>query len=165
PYFVTCTVVEWMTLLTPIAVKEIVLQSLQFLQDEQAISLYCYVILHNHLHLILQSDQIIKNMIRFKSYTARQIIDYYRSRKQTDILDALQQAKSPSKQDSDHKFWQRGYSPKQIQTMEMFQQKMDYIHLNPVRKGYVNRPEDWLYSSARNFAGLAAKISITRFSD
>jgi REP element-mobilizing transposase RayT len=154
-----------MSLLTPVPVKEIVLQSLQFLQNERSIRLYSYVIMHDHLHLILQSDQIIKNMIRFKSYTARRIIDYYKSRKQTDILDALHQAKSPNRQDSDYQFWQGGYSPKQIQTMEIFQQKMDYIHLNPVRKGYVSRPEDWFYSSARNFAGLAAKISITRFSD
>ena len=30
-------------------------------------------------------------------------------------------------------------------------QKLDYIHQNPIRRGYVDKPEDWRYSSARNY--------------
>jgi putative transposase len=49
------------------------------------------------------------------------------------------------------KIWQSGSHPEAITTRDFFFQKLNYIHNNPVRKGYVARPEHWLYSSARNY--------------
>jgi REP element-mobilizing transposase RayT len=52
---------------------------------------------------------------------------------------------------SDFKIWQEGSHPEAIESGEFFDQKLNYLHENPVRKGYVTRPEDWVYSSARNY--------------
>lgn len=50
-----------------------------------------------------------------------------------------------------YKVWQEGYHPIAIDTDDFFQQKLDYLHENPVRKGFVEKPEYWRYSSARNY--------------
>lgn len=42
----------------------------------------------------------------------------------------------------------------------MIDQCINYIHENPVRKGLVERAEDYLYSSARNYTGLSSIIEI-----
>ena len=60
----------------------------------------------------------------------------------------METANPDYKKDRKYKFWQEGFCPKQIMNFDIFQQKIDYIHLNPVRKGYVNKPEQWQWSSA-----------------
>ena len=65
------------------------------------------------------------------------------------------------KVDSQYQFWQEGTHPKQILNEEMMRQKLDYIHYNPVKRGYVDLPEHWRYSSARNYAGQTGLIEIS----
>jgi len=60
----------------------------------------------------------------------------------------MEQANPAYKADRKYKFWQEGYCPKQITSHDIFQQKIDYIHLNPVRKGYVDSLDKWQWSSA-----------------
>ncbi|HEY5614884.1 MAG TPA: transposase, partial [Bacteroidota bacterium] len=50
-----------------------------------------------------------------------------------------------------YKVWQQGSHPEAITSQKFFVQKLNYIHENPVRKGYVEKPEHWVYSSARNY--------------
>jgi lipopolysaccharide export system protein LptC len=50
-----------------------------------------------------------------------------------------------------NKVWQEGYHPKAILSEKMFNQKLEYIHNNPILKGFVEKPEYWKYSSARNY--------------
>ncbi len=47
--------------------------------------------------------------------------------------------------------WQDAYHPQVIYTDDVCRQKLQYMHDNPVRKGFVERPESWFYSSARNY--------------
>jgi putative transposase len=61
---------------------------------------------------------------------------------------------------SQHQVWQEGFHPKEIITEEMLRQKLDYIHHNPVRLGLVDRPEDWRYSSARDYFGQDGLLEI-----
>ena len=71
-----------------------------------------------------------------------------------------QRTKQPTKIRSDYKVWQEGFHPQQIVSQEMLHQKIDYLHHNPVRIGLVPRPEDWVYSSARNYAGGKGLIEL-----
>ena len=64
----------------------------------------------------------------------------------------MEQYKKQYKTESKHQFWQEGSHPQLVQSWEMLKQKVDYIHFNPVKRGLVLEPEDWLYSSAGNFA-------------
>ena len=51
-----------------------------------------------------------------------------------------------------YKVWQDEYHPQLVYSDSVCYQKLEYMHNNPLRKGFVEKPEDWVYSSARNYA-------------
>jgi len=121
---------------------------MKYLQKEKGLKIFAYSIMHNHMHMIISSENPVKHIANFKSYTARRIIDYYKKNNDTSVLGKMESVKPKYKVDRKYKFWQEGYCPKQIMSLDIFQQKIDYIHLNPVRKGYVDSAEEWEWSSA-----------------
>ena len=161
PHFMTCTVLHWIPVFTRRETVAILFDSLQFLMNE-GLTIYAYVILENHLHLIAQSAQLDRDIARFKSYTARQLIQYLSEHRVKTILDQLAFYKKAHKNDRAYQFWQEGVHPEWIQNEAMMKQKIDYIHQNPVERGYVDKPEDWRYSSARNYLGLDALIEVDK---
>ena len=113
--------------------------------------LYAYVILENHLHLVASGAELSSTLASFRKFTARQIISQLEQDKVEWLLNQLAYYKKQHKINSHYQVWQEGLHPKLIQTDEMMNQKIEYIHHNPVRRGYVKNPEDWIYSSARNY--------------
>jgi REP element-mobilizing transposase RayT len=160
PYFLTATTVNWLPLFSNPAIAQIAFDSLSFLQRENRLTIYAYVLMENHLHLIASAESLSKEIANFKSFTARQSIDYYAEQGNQFILKQLALHKLPHKADREYQFWQEGSHPKRIQSEATLRQKVDYIHFNPVRRGYVKEPEHWRYSSARNYAGLDAVLDI-----
>ena len=153
-YFLTCTIVGWLPVFTQPETVQIIYDSWQFLQDNQRLTLYGYVILENHLHLIASSPDLSKEIGDFKSFTARQIIDYLEANHVQTLLRMLRILKARHKADRTFQLWQEGSHPQQIQSEEIMLQKLEYIHRNPVARGYVDEPTHWRHSSARNYAGL-----------
>jgi REP element-mobilizing transposase RayT len=125
------------------------------------LQLFGYVVLENHLHLIASSENLSKEIGDFKSFTARRIIDALETRGERFLLEQLARYKAYFKPDREHQLWQEGSHPQQIQNGEMMRQKLDYTHFNPVRRGYVDDPVHWRYTSARNYAGLPGLIAVT----
>ena len=160
-YFLTCTVVKWLPAFIDPDIAQIILDSLSFLQKEERLSLYAYVIMENHIHLTAGADDLDKEIANFKSYTAREVIDLLQATRQRAMLQQLKWHKRAHKKDRHYQFWQEGSHPKQIQSEAMLHQKLDYIHDNPVRRGYVDEPTHWRYSSARNYAGEPGLIEVT----
>lgn len=160
PYFLTATVVNWIPLLSSPIVQQMLLDSLRFLQEQERLVLYAYVILENHLHLVASAADLSKEIGDFKSYTARQIIDYYERVQAQNILKQLAFHKKLYKQDRDYQLWQEGAHPQRIQGIAMMRQKVEYIHNNPVQRGWVDTPTDWRLSSARNYAGKAGVLAV-----
>ena len=150
-YFLTSTVVEWLPLFRNPQIVEIIFESLRFLQRERSLILYAYVIMENHMHMVASCEEMGKTMKEFKSYTATRIVDYMENHGSRDMLNMLQRAKLPYKTGSKHQVWQEGSHPEQISSEEMLRQKIEYIHNNPVKRGYVDEPTHWRYSSARNY--------------
>jgi putative transposase len=161
PHFVTCTVLHWIPVFTRPATVEIILDSLRYLMAD-GLKLYAFVILENHLHMILQSGQLDRDIARFKSYTSKQLIHYLSEHNVKQILEQLAFYKKAHKNDRAYQFWQEGYHPEWIQNDAMMRQKVNYIHENPVKRGYVDLPEHWRYSSARNYAGQDGLIEICK---
>jgi REP element-mobilizing transposase RayT len=160
PHFFTCTVVEWLPVFTRPESVQILLDSWSFLQRNGRLTLFAYVVLENHIHFIAASHDLSKEIGDFKSYTARKLIDLLRSSKARTILDQLAFHKAQHKSDRDFQFWQEGSHPEQISSDDMMRQKIEYIHYNPVKRGYIDDPTHWRYSSARNYAGLPGLIDI-----
>jgi REP element-mobilizing transposase RayT len=90
-------------------------------------------------------------MKEFKSFTARRIVDLLKENREMSLLEQLKAKKKSHKTDSEYQVWQEGFHPQQILSQEMFAQKIEYIHQNPVRANLVDNPEDWKYSSASNY--------------
>ena len=161
PYFVTCTVLHWIPVFTRPATVEIILDSLRHLMEE-GLNVYAYVILENHLHLLVQSEQLDRDMARFKSFTARRLIQYLTEHNVSRVLDQLAFYKKAHKGDRAYQFWQEGLHPEWIQNDDMMKQKICYIHENPVKRGYVDLAEHWRYSSARDYMGVSGLIEVCR---
>ena len=160
PHFLTCTIAGWLPVFTRPETVEIVLNSWRFLQNEGRLTLFGYVILENHLHLIASADDLSEQIKRFKTYTARRIIDHLTTCNAQQSLSLLRHLKPEYKCESDYQLWEEGSHPQVIGSDEMMEQKLEYIHWNPVKRGYVDDPTHWRYSSARNYAGMPALVPV-----
>jgi REP element-mobilizing transposase RayT len=67
------------------------------------------------------------------------------------IIDSQPKAVEKQSRKQKYKIWQEGYHPEAIYSEKWFQQKLNYIHYNPVKKGFVTEAENWKYSSAKNW--------------
>ena len=138
-------------------VVDIIIASLKYLQKEDLI-IFAYVIMENHLHLIVKSDNLSEIIRRFKSYTATEIVNYYSSSLKTKQLKKFNYINNLSH--SKHKIWEEGFHPVMIENTKIMSVKLKYVHENPVRRGYVDEMESWRYSSARNYSGQKGLIDV-----
>ena len=150
-YFLTSTIVEWIPVFTTQVYFDILLESLRFCKTNKGLKLFAYVILENHFHLIAAANKLSDIMRSFKGYTSRQIIDQLRKDKREWLLNQLAYFEKKYKNESTFQLWQEGFHPELILNENMLLQKIEYMHYNPVKRGYVDLPEHWRYSSARNF--------------
>ena len=159
-HFLTCTIVEWLPVFSVPEAARIILESWDYLRQHAGFQLFGYVILENHLHFIASSSNLSKDVHRFKSYTARRIVDHLMTMQRMGLLNLLRSVRKNHKADRDYQLWQEGVHAELIMSDKMMMHKLDYIHANPVKRGYVDMPEHWRYSSARNYAGEQGLINI-----
>jgi putative transposase len=159
-YFITSTIIEWLPVFTRKPYFEILMDSLNYARSHKGLKLYAYGVMDNHVHLIGASDNLGKIIKEFKSHTAREIIRLAEQDNKDWLLNQLVFYRQKHKISSRHQVWQEGNQPKEIGSEEMLRQKVEYLHHNPVRAGLAEKPEGWLYSSARNYAGLPAVLDI-----
>ena len=150
-HFLTGTVVNWTAIFTRPQTFNILLDSLAYRQTHHQLLIYAYVILENHLHLVAQANDIGKEVSGLKSYTAQQLIEFFKINQIHQVLKQFKYYKKTHKTDRQYQVWQEGSHPQLILNEAMLRQKVEYIHNNPVECGYVDKPEHWRYSSARNY--------------
>ncbi|MBW8010416.1 MAG: transposase [Chloroflexi bacterium] len=160
PHFLTCTLVNWLPLFKDPNLIDILYASLRFMQKHNRLTIYAYVFMDTHLHLVAASVNLSKEIANFKSFTARRIIDTLKEKKEKKWLEQLAQAKAPHKKDRQFQVWQEGSHPQALQNKAMMRQKIEYIHYNPVKRGLVDEPVQWVYSSAANYAGLPGLLDV-----
>ena len=151
PQFFTATILEWKTLLSEDAYKDIIIKSLQFLSDEKSIVVYGFVIMPNHVHLIWQIQDGYKQPAiqqRFMKFTAQQMKFKLQDSRDKKLSTFLVNAT-----DRQYQFWERNPLSIDLWSPEVFMQKLDYIHNNPIQDKWrlVEFPEDYKYSSARYY--------------
>ena len=160
PYFLTCTVNGWLPVFTRPEAAMIIFDSWRFRQRQRQFKLYAYVILENHLHLVASAPELPEVIQRFKSHTAHKLIELLQAHNATTLLRQLKALKRHHKVESEYQLWEEGSHPKQVGNDEIMRQKIEYIHLNPVKRGYVDDPIHWRWSSARNYARLPSLIEV-----
>ena len=145
--FITVTCLEWVHILKEDRFKDIVIDSLRFLSKEGRIRLYGFVIMSNLFHLIWQvlGDHKRNDVQRdFLKFTGQQILKILRNENSEMQMELLVQAK-----DRKYQVWERNSLGIPLWSPEVFWQKLEYIHYNPVKVGLCEYPEDYKYSSAR----------------
>lgn len=153
-YFITTTIVRWMPVFREDEYFKIIAESLNYCFMNKGLKIHGYVIMLDHVHLLVSSENNLSDIVRdFKSYTSKQILGLLKRKNEELMLEIFSMAASKKKRNQAYKVWQSGFHPIGIETDKFYLQKLDYIHMNPVRKGYVVKPEHWYYSSASFYAG------------
>ncbi|MCR8561451.1 transposase [Mucilaginibacter sp. BJC16-A38] len=149
PQFFTATILEWKHLLKEDTFKNVIIDSLQFLKNEGSIAVYGFVIMPNHIHLIWQiQDGSNRDNIqmRFLKFTAQQMKFKLMDTDNSRLSDYFVNAK-----DRQYQFWERNSLSIDLWTPNVFIQKLDYIHNNPLQDKWqlAKYPKDYKYSSAK----------------
>ncbi len=160
PHFMTSTVVAWLPVFVTPEFAKVILESWRFLAAQRGIDILAWVMLENHLHWIAVGPQLSRRVGEFKSFTATSILKLMEAKGTETLLQELKFYKLKHKQDQQHQLWQEGSHPQIIETEEIMWQKIEYIHNNPLRRGYVDDPVHWRYSSARAYAGLPGLLEV-----
>ena len=165
-YFLTFQVVEWVDVFSRKLYVDIVLDSLRYCRENKGLKVWAYVIMTNHVHVIVSHpDGFLSDTLRdLKRFTAVQILkaieeNKHESRK-TWMLSQFAFAAKKHKRNSQYQFWRHDNHAIELDSHKFIMQKMVYIHENPIRAGFVEEAEHWMYSSQRNYSGLYALIEV-----
>ena len=151
-HFLTFRVIEWINVFTEPAYFQILIESLKFCQRNKGLLLHGYVVMTNHVHIICTAKNgNLSSIIQgFKSYTSYEIKKTLGNDHRNYILRLIKRSYFKRK-GHDFQIWHSENWSVYVKSDWFLNQKLDYIHDNPVVKRYVEQPEDWLYSSARNY--------------
>lgn len=165
-YFATFSVVYWIDLFIRKQYKDILLNSWQYCMEKKGMELYAWVIMTSHVHMIIGSHQdnmenIMRDMKKHTSQELRKAIQDYdgESRKEW-MMKLMRMAGQKNSKARDFQLWQEGNHPIELFTPKVTHQKLDYIHNNPVEAAIVEKPEEYWYSSARDYYGMKGLIDI-----
>jgi REP element-mobilizing transposase RayT len=167
PHYITATVVDWIDVFTRQTYRDSIIESLDYCIKNKGMILYGYVIMSNHIHLIIQSeDGKLSDLIRdFKKFTAKNILDKIQvkpeSRKEW-MLERFKLAAEKHQRNKNYQFWQYGNHAEEIYSNKFMWSKLDYIHLNPVRAGLVEKASQYIYSSANNYINDSGLLKIEK---
>ncbi|HRZ76725.1 MAG TPA: transposase [Bacteroidales bacterium] len=169
-YFVTLTIVSWIDIFTRPEYKNLIADSLIYCQKNKGLEIYAWCLMSNHLHMICRATgyPTLSDILRdFKKYTAKELISKMEqgteSRKKW-MLNEFEFAVRHLNRIENYKVWQDGNHAEEVYSLGFLYQKLEYIHQNPVRQMIVVNPEDYLYSSARNYADLSSMIDVIKIS-
>lgn len=156
-YFVSFATVYWIDVFTRQIYFDVLVDSIKYCREHKGLELYCYCFMPNHVHFIFRStnEQPMELLRDFKRYTSKKMIETIQDHSQESrkewLLWMFKRAGNKQGNVNKYQFWQHHNKPVELWSAKVIQQKIDYIHNNPVESGLVVHPEDWKYSSARNF--------------
>ena len=166
-YFVSFAVVEWIDVFTRNEYKDILLDSLRYCQQEKGMEIYEWCIMSNHVHLIFSSIKDEKPELilgSFKRFTSKAIVaaikeNLQESRKDW-LLKQFEEAGEKSSNVKQYQLWRHDNKPIELWSNKVIDEKLNYIHNNPVEEGLVFKAEQYVYSSAIDYAGEKGLLDI-----
>ena len=166
-HYVTLTVVGWIDVFTRDQYRKILIDSIVFCQKEKGLIINAYVIMSNHIHLLcyVNIPNTLSDCLRdLKKFTSKSIIEAIKSNPSESrtewMLRLFEYYAKFNKNNKNFQFWQQDNHPLEVESPKWINQKLAYIHLNPVRNKLVDRAEEYLYSSASAYLGQKNFIEI-----
>jgi REP element-mobilizing transposase RayT len=153
-YFVTLTVTNWIDVFTRRLYNDFIIENLTWCQQNKKLNIYAYVIMTNHIHLVANvTEGSLGDVLRdFKTFTSKELFKMIANNSQESrrewMLRSFEKAGIYNALNKNHQFWQNGNYPVVLFTPDVIDQKIDYIHHNPVRAGFVGSAHEFWYSSA-----------------
>lgn len=166
-YFITFSVVGWVDVFTRDIYRNILIESFNWCVDKKGLNIYAWVIMTNHVHLIIfrSGSYLLESIMRdMKKFTSIKILDAIKtstleSRKEW-MLRVFKEAGEENPQNINYQFWQHGNHPIELDNNKIIDQKLAYLHNNPVMQGCVNEVEHYNWSSAMDYAGLKGLVKL-----
>ncbi len=157
-YFVTTTVVGWIDAFTRRELAEVVIASLSFCQQKKGLIIYAWCLMPNHLHMIVSASaggRLSDIMRDFKRHTGKKVIEAIKEINESRdwMVDKFEFAAKIDFKSKEYKFWQTGFHPILLESGKFIDQKLDYLHENPVATGLVTEDARYAYSSAIDYKG------------
>lgn len=159
-YFVSFAVVEWLDVFTRTEYKTILVDSLRYCQLKKGMEIFAWCIMSNHMHLIFRSAREQKPELLlgdFKRFSSKAVVKAIASNAQESmkdfLLDRFSEAGRKASNVKGYQFWRHDNKPIELWSNKVIDEKINYIHQNPVEEGLVFRAEDYRYSSAADYAG------------
>jgi putative transposase len=158
-YFLTLTIIDWIDIFSRPVYKHIMVDSMNYCISHKGLKVYCWCLMSNHLHMIASAsdEDSLSDILRdFKKFTSKAITDAVKEEPESRrdwMLNLFWYAGKYDKKIKYFKVWQEGNDAKEIHTTDFLEEKINYIHHNPVRSELVANPEEYLYSSARDYSG------------
>ena len=167
-YFITFTVINWVDVFIRDEYRQIIIDSLNYCSQHKELNVHAYCIMTSHVHLILSARETheLSSVIRdFKSYTARQlkkaIQDHPGESRRSWLLWMFKRAGLKNRRNVDFQLWQQHNHPIELTTVAMIEQRLDYVHSNPVVAGFVDDPTTWVWSSCRAYeSGVDGEVVV-----
>jgi putative transposase len=165
-YFVSFATVFWVDVFVRRLYSECIVKNLNYCIEHKGMELYAWCIMPSHIHLVFRSTiQKPEELIRdFKSFTAKEVIalindNIQESRKEW-LLNSFKKAAQVNSNNTKNQFWQQHNQPIELWSNHVIQQKIDYIHNNPVVSGFVENDYEYLHSSARDYSGIKGLVKV-----
>lgn len=165
-YFVSFATVSWIDVFTRRIYKDILVDSLNYCVEKKGLIVYGWVIMTNHVHLIAgTTDMDLQDILRdLKKFTSKAIITAIKENQQESrrewMVSMFEKAGKKNSNNNHYQFWQQHNHPIVLDNTAIFGQKLDYIHENPVKAGFVENAIDYPYSSARDYAGEKGLVEV-----
>ena len=165
-HFVSFATVNWIDIFVRPEYAEILLDSLRYCQKEKGLEIYAWCIMPSHVHLIIGTrGEPMQNILRdFKSNTSRKLredIQNHPSESRREWMTwMMERAGKKNGNNHDWQLWQQHNQPIELNTNEMMDQRVEYLHMNPVEAGFVDEAEAWRFSSSRDYAGRKGLLKI-----
>ncbi len=157
-YFISFATVNWIDVFTRNEYKDEIIKSWQYCQEKKGLNIFAWCIMPSHVHLLIGShDKPLEDIVRdMKSHTSTQmrkmIKEHPKESRREWLLWMFERAGKKNSNNTDWQFWQQHNKPLEIINEKMYNETVWYIHQNPVVSGFVYTAEQWVYSSAKDYA-------------
>ncbi|HNP18601.1 MAG TPA: transposase [Fulvivirga sp.] len=165
-YFVSFATVYWLDIFVRDLYFDLIIKSLDYCRKQKGMEIYAYCIMTSHIHLIFRAKESNPSVLmkEMKTYTSKKLqeaikLNPQESRKEY-LLWLMERAGQKNSNVKYRQFWQQHNHPIELWSPTVIDQKVDYIHQNPVEAGFVNEAEHWKYSSAIDYAGGKGLLEI-----
>ncbi len=153
----------WLDVFTRRIYQDILVDSLQFCQQNKNFKLYCYCIMPSHVHFIANSENgsLTAVLRSLKSFTAKEIMKAINDNIQESRKELFQHQFTyygKKNKNAELQFWKHDNHPFYLYSNEMIDQKFEYIHQNPVEAGFVKEAYEWRLSSANPCSPIKIEV-------